>query len=252
MYLAIDIGNTNSIFALCEDGEIIADFRMRTDARRTADEYFVWFTTLCRARALEGEIEKIILTSTVPAAVFNIRVMARRYYERDALIVGSPDLALDVPVRVDAGTSVGPDRLVNAIAGFRLYGPNLIIVDFGTATTFDVVGEDGGYEGGVIAPGVNLSLKALSDAAAALPIIDVARPAHIVGTNTKSAMQSGIFWGYSALVDGMCAKIMKERGGSMKVILTGGLAPLFAHGGAKHDAVDGELTIKGLMLIAEQ
>ncbi len=190
MDLAIDIGNTNTVFALVDGDQILHQFRMRTDAARTADEYYVWFSTLCAANHIEPEIQTTILTSTVPAAVFNIRLLSHMYFNGEPIVVGSPNCKLDIPVRVDKGTGVGPDRLVNAIAGFAKYGPNLIVVDFGTATTFDIVGEDGGYEGGVIATGVNLSLKALSDAAAALPHIDVAMPEKVIGTNTKGAPSS--------------------------------------------------------------
>lgn len=252
MLLAIDIGNTNSVFAVVENGKIREQFRMRTDARRTADEYFVWFSTLCEARKIPLNVENVILSSTVPAAVFNIRVLAHRYFSGEPVVVGTENCKLDLPIRVDAGTGVGSDRLVNAIAGFANYGADLIVVDFGTATTFDIVGHDGGYEGGVIATGVNLSLKALSDAAAALPHIEVAQPQKIIGTNTKGAMQSGIYWGYISLIEGMCARIMQEYGRPMKVILTGGLASLFAKGTTKFDALDGDLTIKGLILISER
>ena len=252
MLLAIDIGNTNSVFAVVIDGKVREQFRMRTDAGRTADEYFVWFSTLCTARGVELNVDQVILTSTVPAAIFNIRVLSHRYFSGEPLVVGSENCQLDLPVRLDAGTGVGPDRLVNAIAGFVKYGPDLIVVDFGTATTFDIVGSDGGYEGGVIATGVNLSLKALSDAAAALPHVDVVRPEKVIGTNTKGAMQSGIYWGYISLIEGMCERIQNEYGKPMKVILTGGLASLFAKGTTKFDALDGDLTIEGLILISER
>ena len=252
MRLAIDIGNTNSVFAVIENGEVVEQFRMRTDSERTADEYFVWFSTLCTASNIKLDVDVVILTSTVPAAVFNIRVLSHRYFGGEPLVVGSENCKLDIPVRLDPGTGVGPDRLVNAIAGYEKYGPDLIVVDFGTATTFDIVGSDGGYEGGVIATGVNLSLKALSDAAAALPHVDVVRPEKIIGTNTKGAMQSGIYWGYISLVEGMCTRIENEYGKKMKVILTGGLASLFAKGMTTFDALDGDLTIRGLNLILER
>ena len=251
MLLAIDIGNTNSVFALVKGETILHEFRMRTDARRTADEYFVWLSTLCAANSCECAFDQVILTSTVPQAVYNIRVLSHRYFGGEPLIVGSPNCELHIPVRVDAGTKVGPDRLVNAIAGFDEYGANLIIVDFGTATTFDIVGSDGGYEGGVIATGVNLSVKALSDAAAALPHVDVAKPPSVIGTNTKDAMQSGVFWGYTSMVEGLCKRIQDEKQQEMKVILTGGLSHLFAHGITNYHALDGDITIKGLIKIAK-
>ncbi len=253
MDLAIDIGNTNSVFAIVQGREILHQFRMRTDAARTADEYFVWFSTLCNANDINPKsMERVILTSTVPAAVFNIRLLSHLYFNGEPLVVGTNSVSLETPVRVDEGTRVGPDRLVNAVAGYELYGPDLIVVDFGTATTFDIVGSDGGYEGGVIATGVNLSLKALSDAAAALPHIDVAMPEKVIGTDTKGAMQSGVYWGYTALVEGICQRIEKEYGRKMKVILTGGLSHLFARGSLGQNILDGDLTIKGLQILLER
>jgi type III pantothenate kinase len=164
-------------------------------------------------------------------------------------VVGRPDVKLPVAIRVDPSAIVGADRLVNTVGAFDRYGPNLIIVDFGTATTFDVVGHDGAYEGGVIAPGVNLSLKALHDAAAALPFIDVTKPEIVVGKNTVACMQSGIFWGYVGLIEGLCARIRMERGVAMKVIGTGGLSTLFAQGTDALEIIDPGLTIHGLVLI---
>jgi type III pantothenate kinase len=150
---------------------------------------------------------------------------------------------------VEAGTQVGPDRLVNTVAGYDRYGGDLIVVDFGTATTFDVVAGDGAYIGGVIAPGVNLSLQALHEAAAALPHIDVTRPDRVIGTNTVDCMKSGVFWGYVGLIDGICARIKAERGRAMTVIATGGLAPLFQQGDAGFDGVEKDLTMHGLTVI---
>ncbi len=151
--------------------------------------------------------------------------------------------------RVDPTTIVGADRLVNTVGAFDRYGGNLIVVDFGTATTLDVVGHDGAYEGGVIAPGVNLSLKALHDAAAALPFIDVSRPERVVGTNTVACMQSGVYWGYIGLIEGICARIRAERQTEMTVIGTGGLSTLFAQGTDVLQKIDTDLTIHGLVVI---
>jgi type III pantothenate kinase len=164
-------------------------------------------------------------------------------------VVGKPDCLLPVDVRVDEGTAVGPDRLVNTVAGHDLYGGDLIIVDFGTATTFDVVDTDGAYIGGVIAPGVNLSLEALHNAAAALPHVDISKPQAVIGTNTVSCIQSGIFWGYVGLVREICARIKAERGREMRVIATGGLAPLFQQTVDLFDAYQDDLTMHGLTVI---
>ena len=158
---------------------------------------------------------------------------------------------MGIEVRVDPGTRVGADRLVNTLSAWRTYGGDIIVIDFGTATTIDVVGADGAYEGGIIAPGVNLALKALETAATALPEIDVTKPEKVIGLNTVACMQSGIYWGYVSLIEGLCRRIMDERGRKMKVIATGGLSPLFARGTDVIDAVDGDLTLRGLAAIHE-
>ena len=165
------------------------------------------------------------------------------------IVVGKPDCVIGIEVRVDPNARVGADRLVNTLSAFETYGGDLIVVDFGTATTFDVVGADGAYEGGIIAPGVNLSLKALQGAAAALPEIDVTRPERGGGRNTIACMQSGIFWGYISMIEGLCRRVMDERGKKMKVIATGGLSPLFARGTDVIDEVDDSLTLRGLVAI---
>ena len=191
----------------------------------------------------------MVISSVVPQVVFNLRILSDRYFHTRPLVVGKPEVNLGPPPRVDPTTHVGADRLVNTVGAFDRYGGDLIVVDFGTATTFDVVGEDGAYEGGVIAPGVNLSLKALHDAAAALPFIDVSKPEHVVGTNTVACMQSGVYWGYVGLVEGICARIRAERDRPMTVIGTGGLSTLFAQGTDVLQVIDTKLTIHGLVLI---
>ena len=249
MLLAIDCGNTNTVFALWDGSEFVATWRTATEVARTADQYYVWLSTLMQLQKIDVTIDEVIVSSTVPRVVFNLRVLCNRYFDCRPVVVGRPDCALPVDVRVDQGTSVGPDRLVNTVAGHDLYGGNLIVVDFGTATTFDVVGADGAYEGGVIAPGVNLSLQALHQAAAALPLVDVTMPDRVVGRNTVDCMQSGIFWGYVGLVGGVIERIRAERGHPMKVIGTGGLAPLFQQGDALFDVFEDALTMHGLMVI---
>ena len=165
------------------------------------------------------------------------------------IVVGKSDCQIPIEVRVDAGTAVGPDRIVNSVAGYNLFGGNLIIVDFGTATTFDVVDHDGAYVGGVIAPGVNLSLQALHQMAAALPHVDIAKPKEVIGKNTVSCMQSGVFWGYIGLVKEICRKIKEEKKEEMRVIATGGLAPLLQSAEALFENVEENLTMQGLRLI---
>jgi type III pantothenate kinase len=249
MLLAIDCGNTNTVFSIWNGSEFIATWRTATEHTRTADQYYVWLSTLMKFQQIEAEITDVIISSTVPRVVFNLRVFADRYFDCRPYVVGREDCALPVDVRVDEGTQVGPDRLVNTVAGFDLYGGDLILVDFGTATTFDVVAADGAYIGGSIAPGVNLSLEALHQAAAALPHVDISKPQKVIGTNTVACMQSGVFWGYVGLVREICDRIKAERDRPMKVISTGGLAPLFQQSHALFDAFEDDLTMHGLTVI---
>lgn len=249
MLLAIDCGNTNTVFSIWDGEKFLCTLRTSTHHARTADAYFTWFSTLINHYGIKLDITDVIISSTVPRVVFNLRVFADRFFGCRPLVVGKPDCALPVEVRVDAGTQVGPDRLVNTVAGYDRHGGDLVIVDFGTATTFDVVAKDGAYIGGVIAPGVNLSLEALHQAAAALPHIDIAKPQKVVGTNTVECMQSGVFWGYVGLVREICNRIKAERDRPMKVISTGGLAPLFQQSHALFDAFEDDLTMHGLTVI---
>ena len=249
MLLAIDCGNTNTVFSIWNGEKFIATWRIATDHKRTADEYFVWLSSLLMLTKTEAQITEAIVSSTVPRVVFNLRVLCSRYFDCRPLVVGKPECNLPVSPRVDQGTTVGPDRLVNTVAGFNRHGGNLIVVDFGTATTFDVVDLDGAYVGGVIAPGVNLSLEALHMAAAALPHIDIAKPARVIGTNTVACMQSGVYWGYIGLIEGIVREVRRERDLGMKVIATGGLASLFAQGTELFHSVEDDLTMHGLVLI---
>lgn len=249
MLLCIDTGNTNTVFGIWDGAKLLAQWRISTDHRRTADEYFVWLSTLMTVQKFELNIQACIISSTAPRVVFNLRVLCHRYFDTRPLVVGKPDCLLPVAPRVDEGTVVGPDRLVNAVGAFDRHGPDLIVVDFGTATTFDVVANDGAYVGGVIAPGVNLSLEALHMGAASLPHVDVTMPSKVIGTNTVACIQSGIFWGYTGLVQGIVVKIREERGLPMKIIGTGGLAPLFEQGTDLFDAIEEDLTMHGLRLI---
>ncbi len=249
MLLAIDCGNTNTVFSIWDGTRFLATWRTATDHQRTADQYYVWLSTLMEFQKIEAVITDVIISSTVPRVVYNLRVLSDRYFNTRPVVVGKPECALPVAVRVDAGTQVGPDRLVNTVAGFDLYGGDLIVVDFGTATTFDVVAGDGAYEGGVIAPGVNLSLLALHQAAAALPHVDITKPQSVIGTNTVACMQSGIFWGYVGLVKEICARIQAERGVPMQIISTGGLAPLFQQTEELFDDFKDDLTMHGLTVI---
>ncbi|MFK7751990.1 MAG: type III pantothenate kinase [Sedimentitalea sp.] len=249
MLLAIDCGNTNTVFAIWDGEAFIGTWRTATEWQRTADQYYVWLSTLMKLQNIDVTITDVIVSSTVPRVVFNLRVLSDRYFNTRPLVVGKSDCRLPVDVRVDAGTAVGPDRLVNTVAGYDLYGGDLIMVDFGTATTFDVVDSDGAYIGGVIAPGVNLSLEALHRAAAALPNVEISKPQAVIGTNTVACMQSGVFWGYVGLVREICNRIKAERDRPMRVISTGGLAPLFQQTETLFDAFEDDLTMHGLTVI---
>jgi len=249
MLLAIDCGNTNTVFSIWDGERFLCTLRTSTHHARTADAYFTWFSTLVKHYGIEADITDVIISSTVPRVVYNLRVFADRFFGCRPLVVGRSDCSLPVQPRVDEGTLVGPDRLVNTAGAYDRHGGDLIVVDFGTATTFDVVDHDGAYVGGAIAPGVNLSLEALHAAAAALPHIDVTKPDHAIGTNTLDCMQSGIFWGYVGLVQGVCARIRSEFGRPMRIIGTGGLAPLFAQGELLFDVIEDDLTMHGLTVI---
>jgi type III pantothenate kinase len=249
MLLAIDCGNTNTVFSIWDGARFLSTWRIATDHKRTADEYFVWLSSLMMLTRTEAQVTEAIISSTVPRVVFNLRVLCDRYFGCRPLVVGKADCKLPVAPRVDQGTTVGPDRLVNTVGAHDRHGGDLIVVDFGTATTFDVVDHDGAYVGGVIAPGVNLSLEALHMAAAALPHIDVARPDKVIGTNTVACMQSGVYWGYIGLVEGVVRNVRRERDRPMKVIATGGLASLFAQGTELFQSIEDDLTMHGLVLI---
>lgn len=250
MLLAIDVGNTNSTFALHDGTRFVGEWRCGTSRSRTADEYFVWLDQLFQHGGFDaGMVDAVIISNTAPKTLINLRALAKRYFGCEALVVGAPGCRLPVEARVDNPAEVGPDRLVNTIAAHDRHGGEIIVVDFGTATTLDVVAHDGAYVGGAIAPGVNLSLDALHRAAAHLPRIDVARPPSVLGRSTVACMQSGIYWGYIGLIEGIVARIGAERGHKMRVIATGGLSSLFAQGSEVISAVEPDLTIHGLVLL---
>jgi type III pantothenate kinase len=251
MLLAIDSGNTNAVFAVYDGDALRASWRVSTNPRRTADEYAVWLTQLLALAGLtRTDIDATIIANVVPEAAFNLQSLCRRYLNSDPLVIGTPDCRVGIGVDVDMpAEQVGADRIANAVAARDRHLAPLMVIDFGTATNFDVVDRNGNYCGGVIAPGPNLSLQALEMAAAQLPLVALRRPPAVVGRNTVTAMQSGVFWGYVGLIEGLVARIRAERGEAMEVVGTGGLAPLFATATAMIDKVDPELTIWGLRLI---
>jgi len=255
MLLAIDLGNTNVVFALFDGREIRARWRIATDPRRTGDEYAVWLSQLL---ALEGvdrkAIDQIIISTVVPRALHNIEVLADKYFGVVPLVAGEGAANWPIDIDVDQPKSLGADRAVNAVAAHARYSGDLIVVDFGTATTFDVVDFNGAYKGGIIAPGINLSLDALVGNTAKLPRIAIEAPRSdsVIGTNTEDQMLIGVFWGYVAMMEGLIGRMKAEIGRPAKVIATGGLAVLFDRHTDIFDAVDADLTLDGLAILAER
>ncbi len=253
MLLAIDVGNTNIVFALCEGEAIRWKWRISTDGQRTADEYGVWLHQLMEiAGAERSDVRAAIIASVVPQTLFNLVGLCRHYFSVEPKVIGAPGVDFGMEIALRNPAEVGADRIVNAVAAHAIWPGALIIVDFGTATTFDVVSAAGRYEGGAIAPGINLSMDALYRAAAKLPRIAVEPPPGelgVIGKGTVHAMQSGVFWGYIGLIEGLVARMAAEMAAKVTVIATGGLAPLFSRHTKSIDHVDGDLTIKGLMRI---
>jgi len=254
MLLAIDAGNTNIVFALVGGGEIRARWRIATDPRRTADQYSVWLYQLLEMEGYSTlDVDAVIISTVVPRATHNLEVLAKKYFKVEPLVAGQGKAAWPIALDVDEPHNVGADRALNAIAAHAKYEGHLIVVDFGTATTFDVVGSDGAYRGGIIAPGINLSIDALVSAAAKLPRIAIEAPADesVIGRTTESQMLIGIYWGYVAMMEGLIARLKAEIGAPVRVIGTGGLAALFDKKTQVFDAVEPDLTIQGLSLLYE-
>jgi type III pantothenate kinase len=250
MLLAIDAGNTNIVFAVCEGDAIRAQWRAATKTSRTADEYAAWLKEMLSLEHLRfADLDAAIIASVVPAALFDLRSLCRRYLNCEALVVGDANVELGIGVHVDRPAAVGADRLANTVAAHAAYSGALIVVDFGTATTFDIVSTEGNYEGGVIAPGANLSAEALHQAAAMLPRVAIERTQSVIGKDTIPAVQSGLYWGYVGLIEGLVGRIKAEYGQPMTVIATGGLAALFHKQVAVIDHLNPDLTIAGLIRI---
>ena len=253
MLLAINANNTNTVFAVWDGDKLKGVWRAATDPRRTSDEYVVWLDHLLALSKLSrAKISRAIIASVVPEANFNLRRLARDYCKTEPLLVGGPGVKIGAKALVDRPEEVGADRLVNTVAAHDRFKGPLIVIDFGTATTFDVVDADGNYRGGVIAPGINLSLQALHEAAAKLPSVPIRRTAKVIGTDTVACMQSGIYWGYIGLIEGLVARIRKEFGKKMKTVATGGLAPLFEGATPAIELADEHLLLWGLNLIAKR
>ncbi|WP_343346986.1 type III pantothenate kinase [Sphingomicrobium sp. XHP0239] len=255
MLLAVDVGNTNVVFALCEGEDVRARWRIATDPRRTADEYAVWLKQLLELDGLSfDDVNAMIVGTVVPRAIHNLNMLAQRYVKTDLIVAGQGDAQWPLEIDVDEPQNLGADRALNAVAAHATHEGDLIIIDFGTATTFDVVDYSGAYKGGVIAPGVNLSLDALVGKTAQLPRIAIERPADdsVIGTTTTGQMLIGVYWGYVSMIEGLIARTRAEIGRPAKVIATGGLAALFDEIDGLFDHVDFELTLRGLIQLHQQ
>lgn len=246
MLLAIDVGNTNSVIALFDSGEPAAVWRTSTSTTRTADEYAVWLSGLMSMSGHRfDQVSECIISNVVPQSLFHLRNLSRRYFNVEPFVIAHNNIP-GVAVRIPKPSEAGADRLVNAVGAYKAHGGPLIVVDSGTATNFDIVGADGAFEGGVIAPGINLSMQALHEAAARLPRVAIERPPKVIGTDTVGAMQTGVFWGYVSLIEGVVERIKSEYEEPMKVVATGGIASLFEGATDCVDIFDSDLTIRGL------
>jgi type III pantothenate kinase len=249
MLLAIDQGNTNTLFAVHDGEKWLRQWRTATESTRTADEYAVWLSQLLNLADLSlKDLDGCVISSVVPQSLFNLRNLSRRYLSVEPMVVGD-NVDLGMEVRITKPSEAGADRLVDAIGAHITYPGDLIVIDSGTATVFDVVAADGGLEGCAIAPGINLSMQALHEAAANLPRIAIQRPAHVIGRDTVESMQAGVYWGYVAMIEGLVRQIKEEWGKPMTVIGTGGVASLFEGATASIDKFDHDLTIRGLLEI---
>jgi type III pantothenate kinase len=253
MLLAIDAGNTNVVAALVDGDEIKARWRIATDPRRTADEYAVWLHQLLELEGYQrNDVDRVIIGTVVPRALHNLEVLSSKYFGVQPLVAGQGAAEWPIALDVEEPQSVGADRALNAMAAHAKHPNDLIIIDFGTATTFDVIDFSGAYKGGIIAPGINLSLDALVSAAAKLPRIAIAAPQDqsVVGRTTETQMLIGVYWGYVAMIEGLVARLKAEIGRPVKVVATGGLAILFDKNTDVFDVIEPDLTIQGLALLA--
>jgi type III pantothenate kinase len=250
MLLAIDIGNTNIVFGLFSDEKLSQKWRLNSDKNKNSEIYAVDIVELFLTNGVDClKISGAIISSVVPALTDVISDAVKKFYNGEILILGEKSVKLDIDIQVKNKKEVGFDRLVNSIAAFKKFGGNLIIIDFGTATTFDVVGENGEYLGGVISPGVNLSIKILHDMTAQLPKIQVKKQDHVIGKSTIEAMNSGIYFGYISLVEGLIKRIKDEYGKKMQVIITGGLLSVFENSISEVNYIEPDLTLEGLKMV---
>ena len=247
--LVIDVGNSNIVLGVYKDDVLIVNWRISTDRQKTSDEYGMLVKNLCEYHEIKiSEIKDVAISSVVPPLMPALEKMAKKYFNTEALVVG-PGIKSGMPIRFENPREVGADRIVNAVAAFQFYGGPVIVVDFGTATTFDVINEQGEYIGGAIAPGIGISTEALFQRAAKLPRIELIKPKHIIAKNTVSGMQAGVIYGFVGQVDGIVTRMKQELGTNTSVIATGGLAELIAQDSSTIDKVDQMLTLEGLRII---
>jgi type III pantothenate kinase len=253
MLLAIDVGNTNTVVGVFQRTELVRHWRLTTDPARTADEYGILMLGLFRESSIAASsIDSVAISSVVPPLQFALNELAHRYFNCTPLFVG-PGTRTGMPILYDNPKEVGADRIVNAVAAYEQHHTSLVIIDFGTATTFDCVTAKGEYLGGAIAPGIQVSMDALFHHAAKLPRVEIARPDNVIGRNTVASLQSGLLFGYVSLCDGLARRMIVEMGNPRpKVIATGGLAPLVAKESEVIENVDEFLTLNGLRLIHER
>jgi type III pantothenate kinase len=252
LLVLVDVGNTNMVLGVYRGDELLESFRLTTAADRTADEYGALLLPLFQRAGLEPrEATAVVVSSVVPPLNPTCELLARRFFGREPMFV-EPGVKTGMPIRYDNPSEVGADRIVNAVAARELYGAPVVVVDFGTATTFDVVNAAGEYAGGIICPGIGISAEALFAHASRLYRVDIRRPARLVGRNTAGAMQSGLYFGYVSLVDGILERLERELPGLAAVVATGGLAELIAEGSTRITRVEPQLTLYGLKLVYER
>lgn len=247
MLLAIDAGNTNIVFALFEGDKLLGSWRSWTNSKRSGDEYGVWLSQVFDVEGIErSKITAAIISCVVPDMMHSMTTVCEQYFDVTPMVIGAKDINIGISPLVDRPEDVGSDRLVNTVAATQIMPGPLVVVDFGTATTFDVVDESGNFVGGLICPGVKVALEGLYNAAARLPKIAIQKPKKVVGKSTIPAMQSGIFWSTVAMVEGVILRIEEETDAEMSVIATGGLCELFADATEIITHVDPDLTLRGL------